>query len=401
MMNFLKRTWAEINLNAISTNFKTLRQAINRNTKIMCIVKADGYGHGAERVSMELQESGADWFGVSNIEEALQLRKNSIDKPILILGYTPPELAKMLKDYNLTQTVFSPEYARRLSQSAQNSAVEVDIHIKLDTGMGRIGIPVCENIKAALDDIKEICAMKNIAAKGIYTHFARADEGEHDNSQTKKQFDLFTEVTEALKEEKIHFELRHCCNSAATLYYPQMHLDMIRPGIILYGLYPSPRNEHSIDLVPAMELKSVISMLKYIEPGCSIGYGHRFTANRKTKVATLPIGYADGYTRVMSGRASMLINGKKAPVIGTVSMDQCMIDVTDIENVTAGMTVTVIGRDGNEQITVEDISDIAGTINYETVCLIGKRVPRLYFKDGDIVAQLNYLKNNNNLTFFK
>ncbi len=395
-MNFLKRTWAEINLNAISSNFKRLRENINCGTKIMCIVKADGYGHGAERVSMELQEAGADWFGVSNIEEALQLRKNSIDKPILILGYTPPEMAKILKDYNLTQTVFSLEYARQLSESAGLCGVDIDIHIKLDTGMGRIGIPVCEDIKNVVETAKQICTMKNIAARGIYTHFARADEGIHDNSQTKKQFELFLNVTEALQKDNIHFELRHCCNSAATLSHPEMHLDMVRPGIILYGLYPSP-HIRGVDLIPAMELKSVISMHKTIEPGCSIGYGHRFTAARKTKVATLPIGYADGYTRVLSGKANMLVCGKRAPVIGTISMDQCMIDVTDIEGVTAGMTVTVIGHDGNEHISVEQVSDIAGTINYETVCLIGKRVPRLYFKDGDIVAQLNYLQNNNSL----
>lgn len=389
-MDFLRRTWAEINLDAISLNFKTLRQNINKGTKIMCIVKADGYGHGAEHVSTQLQQAGTDWFGVSNIEEALQLRKNSIEKPILILGYTPPEFAKLLRDYNLTQTVFSLEYAKQLSQSAQKNEVSVDIHIKLDTGMGRIGIPVNNNIIETINTILSICSMKGITAKGIYTHFARADEGKNDNQTTKNQFSLFTNTLEALQKAGVHFELRHCCNSAATLNYPEMHLDMVRPGIILYGLYPSSLNCQSINLAPAMELKSVISMLKDIEPDCSIGYGHRFTARRKTKVATLPIGYADGYSRAMSSRASMLINGKKTPVIGTVSMDQCMIDVTDIDNIAPGMTVTVIGKDANEQITVDDISNIAGTINYETVCLIGKRVPRIYIKDGSVVAQLNY-----------
>lgn len=387
-MDFLKRTWAQINLDAITSNFKALRQRVDKKTQIMCIVKADGYGHGAQYVSKELESAGADCFGVSNLEEALQLRNSKITKPILILGYTPAEYVKKLHDYDITQTVFSRQCALMLSNMAEKMKVKINIHIKLDTGMGRIGIPCTNDSSEAVETILEICKMKGIAVKGIYTHFAMADT---ESALTKNQFSLFINTVKAAEKAGAHFELKHCCNSAAALRYPEMHLDMIRPGIILYGLTPCPLVKGSLPLTPAMELKSVIAMTKKIEKGQSIGYGHKFTAQGETIVATLPIGYADGYCRSMSGKASMLVKGHKAPVIGTISMDQCMIDITGIPDVKQGTVVTAIGREGKNEISVDELSAICNTINYETVCLIGKRVPRIYIKNGKEIGQLNYI----------
>lgn len=393
MSKLLKRTWAEIDLGAIRHNFALVRNHVKPSVSIMCIVKADAYGHGVEHVALEHQRLGADWFGVSNLEEALQLRSFDIFRPVLILGYTPPDRAGELAAYGLTQAVFSPEYAYELSACAQKADCTVHCHLKLDTGMSRLGL-FChdkEQANCAVTAAQRICQLPNLDCEGVFTHFSVADDGEDGEEFTRTQFENFMYVIDQLEKRGITFRYRHCCNSAATLEYPEMHLDMVRPGVILYGLTPSPLFEKKYDLQPAMQLKSVISMVKKVEAGASISYGRTFRTEKETTIATVPIGYADGYPRPLSGRQDMLVCGKRAPILGRVCMDQLMLDVSAIEDAGAGQTVTVFGRDGNEFIPVDELSAKTDTINYETVCLIGKRVPRIYLSSGKTVAQVNYI----------
>lgn len=391
MNDFLKRTWAEIDLDNIVHNYKVIRGLLKPDVKMMCIVKADAYGHGVEYVANQHQMLGADWFGVSNIEEARQLRQNGIVKPILILGYTPVERAAELYSSTITQSVFSLDYARELSKQAVANSITINVHLKIDTGMGRIGLIYHdrERDRNAIEEAKEICSLPGLCCDGIFAHFAVADEGEDGEAFTRQQFDNFNYLISELEKSGIKFKLRHCCNSAATIVYPEMHLDMVRPGIVLYGLAPSPLLEGAADLRPAMQLKTVISLLKNIESDTTVSYGRIFKTKRPTTVATVPIGYADGYPRAVSGKAEMLVNGVPAPVIGRICMDQCMLDVTAIDNVSEGMTVTVFGEDNGAFLPVDRVSELAGTINYETVCLIGKRVPRIFYRNGKKCGQIS------------
>lgn len=392
MKSYLKRTWAEINLDAIRHNYLTITSSLSAGCQAMAIVKADAYGHGAGYIARVLRDAGAKWFGVSNIEEALQLRDAGIEESILILSYTPPEEAERLAKYHITQSICNKEYGEQLNREAVKAGVQVSGHIKIDSGMSRIGFS-CQNstdIRKAADDIEAVCSLTGIKADGIFTHFASADE-EQDDGYTKWQFDNFQKTIHILEERGIHFSLKHCCNSAATMLHPEMHLDMVRPGIILYGLLPAPWMKGLMPLVPAMELKTVVSMVKTVPKETKVSYGRTFTAPKTTKLATVPIGYADGFARSFSNRASMLVNGKPAKVVGRVCMDQCMLDVTGIDGVQEGMTVTVFGHDGDTFLPVETISELSDTINYETVCLVGKRVPRVYLKDNKVIGQLNYI----------
>lgn len=393
MSKFLKRTWAEIELEAIRHNYSLVRSRVKKETAVMCIVKADAYGHGVEHVALEHQKLGADWFGVSNLEEALQLRSFGIDRPVLILGYTPPDKAFELSDSRLTQAVFSESYALELSECAKSAGCEVNCHIKLDTGMSRLGLG-CHNSEqdsTAVDTAERIYKLPGLRCDGVFTHFAVADDGTAGEEFTRRQFTNFMSVINALEARGVSFRWRHCCNSAATLEYPEFHLDMVRPGIILYGLNPSPLFEGRYDLWPAMQLKSVISMVKTVEEGATVSYGRTHRTKSSTVLATVPIGYADGYPRPLSSRQDMLLCGRRAPIVGRICMDQLMLDVSGIEGVKAGMTVTVFGRDGEQFIPVDELSAKTDTINYETVCLIGKRVPRVYLDGGRTVAQVNYI----------
>ncbi|MGI6264483.1 MAG: alanine racemase [Acutalibacteraceae bacterium] len=392
MIEFLKRTWAQVDLDAITHNYRVIAGALRGGCKPIAIVKADAYGHGAVPVARALAGAGADFFGVSNLEEALQLRRGGIDAPILILSYTPPEEAARLSENGVIQTAVTPQYARELNEQAEKHGCTVRVHIKLDTGMARVGLSCRqeEEIAAAALQAAALCRLPHLRVEGIFTHFASADE-QNDGGYTAAQFDRFIRVADAL--EKQGFSLvRHCCNSAATIRYPAMHLDRVRPGIILYGLAPDPGWMNGLwDLRPAMELKTAVSMVKTVPAGTPVSYGRTFTAKKDTVVATVPIGYADGYPRAMSGKAYMLVNGQKAPVIGRVCMDQCMLDVTGIPGVKAGSVVTVFGKDGDALLPVEDFAALDGTIHYETVCLIGKRVPRVYLRGGRVVDRLNYI----------
>ncbi len=393
MDHFLKRTWAQIDLDAIKHNYLQIRNNISDKSMLLCVIKADAYGHGAVALAKEYERLGADWFAVSNLEEAFQLRNNGIKKPILILGYTPANMAYELSKLNISQAVFSEEYANDLSNYAAKNNVKVKIHLKIDTGMSRIGF-VFKNERENLETIKElrrVCNLENLITEGIFTHFAVADEAGKSIETTNGQFSAFSDICKILKDSGINIKIRHCSNSGGILNYPQTNLDMVRAGIILYGLFPSIYVRNKLDLQPAIFLKTVFSQVKTVPEGTAVSYGGTFVTQRKTKIATVPIGYADGYLRVLSSKASMLVNGKKAPVIGRICMDQAMLDITDIENINSNTVVTVFGKDGDAEIKVEDIADIANTINYEILCLISKRIPRIYIKNGEKIGQLNYL----------
>jgi alanine racemase len=390
MSCFLKRTWAEVDADCIAANYEAIRGYIHDGCKFMAIVKADAYGHGAPFVAGEFEALGADYFGVSNMEEALQLRGCGITKPILILGYTPPEYAGEMIEKNITQTVLSLDYAARLSKAAQSAGGTLKAHIKIDTGMSRIGFLYHDENKdaASIDDILSVSRMPALDLEGIFTHFAVSDEPEKDF--TKIQFTRFMGIITKLEQKGLKFSLRHCCNSAGLLNFPQMQLDMVRPGIILYGMTPADGMPLPIKLSPAMSLKTVISQVKTLADGTAVSYGMKFSTQGETRVATLPVGYADGFARSLSNTADVLICGKRARIIGRVCMDQCMADVTSVPEAAENGVVTVIGSDGGDTVTMEEIADKMGTINYETACLIGKRVPRVFFKGGKNVGTQNY-----------
>ena len=397
MNEFLKRTWAEIDLNAIGENFQNIKSTLKPGVKTCCVIKADAYGHGAVVLAKEYEALGADWFAVSNIEEALQLRQNGITgTPILILGYTPPTLAGVLAEHHISQTVLSYQYACELSSYAQKCGEDVKIHIKVDTGMSRIGFVLHEPDpqNPVIREMELACRLPRLLPEGIFTHFAAADEGEDGAAFSEKQFACFTCAVKALEKKGIRFELRHCANSAAVADYPEFQLDMVRMGIILYGLQPSGQIQHRIPLRPAMELKSVISLLKDLQPGNSISYGRIYTTDKVTRIATVPIGYADGYPRRFSNKAYMLVHGKPAPIVGRVCMDQLMLDVSGIMEAKEGDTVTVFGRDGERFLPVDELAKLNDTIHYEMVCLVGKRVPRVYMRNGKPCVVLNVLTSS-------
>jgi alanine racemase len=393
MHNFLKRTWAEINLDALKNNYEVIRGAVQPDTEICWVVKADGYGHGAVFVARTLEELGAKWFAVSNIEEAEQLRSGGITGAILILGYTPPSMAEKLAERNISQAVFSAEYGKELNDCAAAANVVVKVHIKVDTGMSRIGFLYQdeERDQSSIDEMESVCRLPHLENEGIFTHFAVSDDGITGSGYTEKQFHCFLDSVHKLEERGITFRYRHSANSGAVCDYPETHLDMVRPGVIIYGLHPSSAIRNALPLQPVMELKTVISMLKTVELDTTVSYGRAFTASRKTKLATVPIGYADGYPRKLHDNADMLVCGKRAKIVGRVCMDQLMLDVTDIPGVETGMTVTVFGRDGDEMISVDELAERNETINYEMVCIVGKRVPRIFLRDGKTVGSLNYI----------
>lgn len=393
MESFFQRTWAQIDLDAVEHNYKVIRSQVNPQSKMMCVIKADAYGHGAVRLAQTYEQLGADWFAVSNLEEALQLRYAGIKRPMLILGYTPPQMAAQLSEYDIAQAVLSEEYAVQLSACATESNTTVDVHIAVDTGMSRIGLVYqnAERDAGAVDCAERICHMDGLHVQGIFTHFTVADESEDGKVHTEKQYDDFTGLIHSLESRGIRIPLRHCCNSGAIMDYAEMNLDMVRPGIILYGLAPSEKLKNRLKLQPVMQLKTIISQIKTMEPQTAVSYGRTFIAQSTMRIATVPIGYADGYPRAMSNKAEMLVCGQRAPIIGRVCMDQLMLDVTHIPAAKVGSVVTVFGCDEDETLSVDELAALNGTINYEMVCLVGKRVPRIYYKDNSIVGEMNYL----------
>ena len=386
-----KRFWAEIDVNAAEKNFKVIKSKLNNDTKLCCVVKANAYGHGAVYLSKLYEGLGADYFAVSNIEEAMQLRNNGIVTPILILGYTPTECASILAENNISQTVFSHSYAKELSNSASSDGVSVKIHIKLDSGMGRIGFDCIHESEKILDSVAEVCKMDALVPEGIFTHFAMADEGDDGREFTRLQYERFKNSIDALEERGIRFDIKHCANSATTFDYPEYHMDMVRVGVVLYGLAPSGKVHGCEELSPVMSLKSVISMIKEIGEGDTVSYGCTYTAHKKTKIATAPVGYADGFWRSNATNGTeMLIRGQRVKIVGRVCMDQLMLDVTDVKGVREGDYITVIGADKGESITAYELAKNNGTIGYEMICSIGERVPRFYIRNHEIV----YVKDN-------
>ncbi len=377
-----KRTWVNIDLDAVEHNYNVIRARLNNNTKLCCVVKANGYGHGAVQLSKLYERLGADYLAVSNIEEAIQLRNGKIKLPILILGYTDPRCASDLSKYHISQCVFSYDYGKALSYNAVDQGVKVTIHIKLDTGMGRIGF---QCVNRELDKAAIVCSLPGLNVEGIFTHFASSDEGDGGKNYTLEQFNKFVKAINYLESRDISFSIRHCANSAAIFDYPEMHLDMVRAGIVLYGLQPSGCIKNPGNLQPVMKLKTIIDYVKKVNFGDCISYGREFKADHEMRVATIPIGYADGLWR-SNFRNHMVVEveGKLAPIIGRVCMDQTMIDVTEIPEAKVGSEVIVFGNSSNTSI--DHIALANQTINYEIVCAVGERVPRVYKRNGQTVA---------------
>ena len=386
------RVYAEINLDAIVKNVDNLMALTKENTGALAVVKADGYGHGDVAVAKAVAQK-VTGYAVATLDEAVNLRENGVKKPILVLGYVDPYEFDILVSYEITATVFDVETAQLLADAARVQKKQAHCHIKVDTGMRRIGLEPDEN---GIAIVKQITALKELSADGIFTHFAASDET--DKTSAEHQFKLFTDFTGRLEKEGIHFTYRHCANSAAVIDMPQVDLDMVRLGIAMYGMYPSDEvKKEKVELFPALDLKSHITMVKEIPAGEKVSSGGTFTTTRTTKLATVSVGYGDGYPRALSSKGYVLVRGQKAPIVGRVCMDQMMVDVTDIKNVTRADIVTLIGKDGDAEITVEEIAALAGTFNYEFVCDLGKRIPRSYYLNGEYIGTHDCFRENWNL----
>ena len=391
MVDFLRRSWAVVDLDCIDYNIRSIKQKLKPGCMIMGVVKADAYGHGDKYIADELVRLGVNWFAVSNLTEAMSLRNQGIYHPILILGTTPPNKAKQLCEYNITQAVFSLEYAKKLQQQAQRAGVTVACHIKVDTGMGRIGFEADQDMDTAVEEIAQVCQYSNLRCDGIFTHFSSSDEYNDDSiDYTRQQYECFMKTCDELQKRGIHFMIRHCCNSGGIVNYPEFHLDMVRAGVLIYGLVPDKACEGKIDLKPAMQLHSVISMIKEVKAGAKLSYGRTFTADHDMRIATVPIGYADGYHRSLSNRGRMLVNGHFANIVGRICMDQLLLDVTGIPDVKFGDRATLVGHDGDAYLSIDELAGLSGRFNYEFICDINKRVPREYLRDGKVVEQVDY-----------
>lgn len=363
-----RATKAVINLGAISHNIAAIRKRIGNKRGLMAVVKADGYGHGAVEVSRVALRSGADSLGVALSEEGQLLREAGIEAPILVLGLIQPEEAYKVVNFRLAQTVTSIELLEALNQEGHKASTEVKVHVKVDTGMGRIGVKPEE----AVSFIRKVKSFKSLNLEGLFSHFSSADE--KDKASSQRQLQLFDQVIHEVQLAGIELPKKHIANSAAVLDLPESYYDMVRPGIMVYGLYPSREVSHSIELKPAMALKTRVSAVKVVPPGTPISYGRTFITKKKTMVATLPVGYADGYRRLLSNRGVVLIKRCRAPLIGRVCMDTCMVDVSDVEDVQPGDEVILFG----EEISVDEVAASIGTIVNEVICAVGKRVPRIY-----------------------
>ena len=388
-MKMLKRTWAEIDLDALRHNYEVLTRNLPEGCRFLGVVKADAYGHGAVPIARELQALGAGYLAVSNYEEALQLRRNEITLPILILGYTPVEFAADEAALHITQEVHSLEYGKALSQALEGSGQTLTVHMKIDTGMSRLGFFAYDRPET-VPELVELWNLKNLNVEGAFMHFAVADTAS-ELDYTRMQHQRFMDVLDALKEQGIALKIVHCANSAATIAYPEYAHDMVRPGIATYGLAPSDEMQGMADLKPLMSLKTTIAAIRPFEAGITVSYGRTYKTPEHRTIAVCPIGYADGLQRRLSGNLHFLLHGKQVPVVGRICMDMCMVDITDVPEVQVGDTVTVVGTDGGETITWDDWAAQLGTISYELVCDINKRVPRLYLKNGEVVDKLQYI----------
>ena len=386
-MKSYTRSRARIDLDAIEYNIEKMKENLPEDTKLIVVAKADCYGHGALQTTSLLSLKEYVWgFAVATLDEAIVLRRGGITKPILVLGCIFPEQWVDALENNIRITVYTEELTKVLSDLAVKIGRKAYVHVKLDTGMGRIGFTPG---KEGADKIEEISKLPNIVMEGLYTHFSKADEG--DKSYTMKQMEAYTWMKEELAGRGITFSYYHCCNSAGIIDLKGAGQNLSRAGISTYGMYPSEEvHKENVDLKPALELISHVAFVKWVDEGEMISYGGTYVTKRRTKIATIPVGYGDGYPRSLSNKGYMLIHGKKAPIIGRVCMDQCMVDVTEIEDVKFGDEVVLVGRDGDEYLSVETLSRLSDRFNYEFVCLMGKRIPREYIRRGEVQEQMDY-----------
>lgn len=380
------RIYAAVDLDAVCANMEAMKANLPKDTAVYGVVKTDGYGHGAVPVARAI-DPYVEGYAVATVDEGLNLRRHGIAKPVLVLGYTEPFRFEEMITEEVLPAIFQMEDALILSEEAVRLGKTMKLHIALDTGMGRVGFQADE---AAADTVAFIAGLEGIEIEGIFTHFANADEA--DKTYTRLQLRRFWHFMDLLKERGVEIPIKHCANSAGIIDLPEAAgMDVVRAGISIYGLYPSEEvDKESVKLTPALELKSEVAFIKTLPAGCGISYGTTYVTQSETAIATIPVGYGDGYPRNLSGKGSVLLHGRRVPILGRICMDQMMVDVTDIGEVRHGDVVTLIGRDGEEEITVEEVAELAGTFNYELICGLGKRIPRIYLKDQKICSTKDY-----------
>lgn len=373
----MKRTWAEVDFDKLAHNYHALRGLAPAGTKYLGLVKADAYGHGAVPVAKKLEELGADYLGVACLDEAIEVREAGVKTPILILGCTSSIYAAELVKYNITQACYDLEYAKELSAGAQKAGGTITVHIQCDTGMTRLGFMCHEDtMEKSASEIIEAVKLPGLKAEGIFTHFSDSDGSEE---YTMLQFGRFQDIIQRVHDLGYEFEIRHCANSAATLLYPATYLDMIRPGIVQFGHFPDAKMDHALcDLVPVLELKSRVATVRDVPANTPVSYGRTNTLTRPSRLAVIPVGYGDGFCRGFSNKLTVLINGKKLPIVGRICMDMCMVDVTDAPDVKEGDVAILYGSDGTNDQPVEAGAEIMNTISYELLCVLTKRIPRIY-----------------------
>ena len=373
----MKRTWAEVDFDKLAHNYHALRGLAPAGTKYLGLVKADAYGHGAVPVAKKLEELGADYLGVACLDEAIEVREAGVKTPILILGCTSSIYAAELVKYNITQACYALEYAKELSAGAQKAGGTITVHIQCDTGMTRLGFMCHEDtMEKSASEIIEAVKLPGLKAEGIFTHFSDSDGSEE---YTMLQFGRFQDIIQRVRDLGYEFEIRHCANSAATLLYPATYLDMIRPGIVQFGHFPDAKMDHALcDLVPVLELKSRVATVRDVPANTPVSYGRTNTLTRPSRLAVIPVGYGDGFCRGFSNKLTVLINGKKLPIVGRICMDMCMVDVTDAPDVKEGDVAILYGSDGTSDQPVEAGAEIMNTISYELLCVLTKRIPRIY-----------------------
>ena len=386
-MKTYSRVYAEVNLDAILYNMEQMRKLLKEDTKIMGVIKTDGYGHGAVPIGRELEQLDYTWgYATATVEEAEILRRNGIEKPILVLGATFPEQYEAMADLGIRVNLYSIRQAEQMEAVAAKMNKKIMVHAKIDTGLSRLGFQVTEE---AADEIARISRMPHIIVEGIFTHFAKSDA--KDKTMANQQMEAFAKMKKMLEERNVEIPMIHCSNSAAIIDMPEANMSVVRAGISLYGMWPSDEvKKENIDLQPVMSLKSCIVFLKELEKGRTISYGATYETTRKQRIATVPVGYGDGYPRSLSNKGYVLIHGKKAPICGRICMDQFMVDVTDIPEAQEGDLVTLVGKDHGAEITMEEIGDLSGRFNYEFACDLGKRIPRVYIKNGEVVETKDY-----------
>ena len=373
----MKSTWAEVDFDKLAHNYHALRGLAPAGTKYLGLVKADAYGHGAVPVAKKLEELGADYLGVACLDEAIEIREAGVKTPILILGCTSSIYAAELVKYNITQACYDLEYAKELSAGAQKAGGTITVHIQCDTGMTRLGFMCHEDtMEKSASEIIEAVKLPGLKAEGIFTHFSDSDGSEE---YTMLQFGRFQDIIQRVRDLGYEFEIRHCANSAATLLYPATYLDMIRPGIVQFGHFPDAKMDHALcDLVPVLELKSRVATVRDVPANTPVSYGRTNTLTRPSRLAVIPVGYGDGFCRGFSNKLTVLINGKKLPIVGRICMDMCMVDVTDAPDVKEGDVAILYGSDGTNDQPVEAGAEIMNTISYELLCVLTKRIPRIY-----------------------